>query len=114
MSASDILDEHTGAFLRLRRLWERRSHFSLVLAMVDNPLARAFEVVDVMPIKALKSYLRARGVGSLEILKRGVDLDPDQFRKTLKLKGAGAATVILTRVLGKHSAIVCHRVGRRV
>ena len=37
MSASDILDEHTGAFLRLRRLWERRSHFSLVLAMVDNP-----------------------------------------------------------------------------
>ena len=82
--------------------------------LVDTPLARAFEVVDVMPIKALKSYLRARGVGSLEILKRGVDLDPDQFRKTLKLKGAGAATVILTRVLGKHSAIVCHRVGRRV
>ena len=37
MSASDILDEHTGAFLLLRRLWERRSHFSLVLAMVDNP-----------------------------------------------------------------------------
>ena len=82
--------------------------------LVDTPLARAFEVVDVMPIKALKSYLRERGVGSLEILKRGVDLDPDQFRKTLKLKGSEAATVILTRVLGKHSAIVCNRVARRV
>ena len=82
--------------------------------LVSTPLARAFEVVDVMPIKALKGYLKARGIGSLEILKRGVDLDPDRFRKTLKLKGAGVATVILTRVLGKHSAIVCHRVGRRV
>lgn len=78
--------------------------------LVSTPLARAFEVVDVMPIKALKSYLRERGVGSLEILKRGVDLDPDQFRKTLKLKGSEAATVILTRVLGKHSAIVARRI----
>ena len=37
MSTADIRGEHSGAFLRLRQLWERRSHFSLVLAMVDNP-----------------------------------------------------------------------------
>ena len=33
----DVRGEHSGAFLRLRQLWTRRSHFSLVLAMVDNP-----------------------------------------------------------------------------
>ena len=37
MPTADIRGEHSGAFLRLRQLWERRSHFSLVLAMVDNP-----------------------------------------------------------------------------
>lgn len=37
MPTADIRSEHSGAFLRLRQLWERRSHFSLVLAMVDNP-----------------------------------------------------------------------------
>jgi tetratricopeptide (TPR) repeat protein len=34
---ADVRSEHSSAFLRLRQLWDRRSHFSLVLAMVDNP-----------------------------------------------------------------------------
>ena len=36
-------------------------------------------------------------IGTLEIKKRGLDLDPAVLRKRLKLRGAGSATVVLTR-----------------
>ncbi len=32
--------EHTGAFVRLSQLWQRRSHYSLVFATVDEPAYR--------------------------------------------------------------------------
>ena len=47
--------------------------------------------------------------GSVEIKKRGADIDPDALRKSLKLSGVGQATVIATRVDGRHRAIVCRR-----
>lgn len=78
--------------------------------LVHSPLAQAFEVVDTMPIKKVGPYLRERHVGSAEILKRGVDIVPDQFRRGLKLKGDAAATIILTRVRGKHTALVVRRI----
>jgi len=46
-------------------------------------------------------------VGTVEIKKRGVDVDPARLRKQLKLSGDGAATVILTRIAGRHSALIC-------
>ena len=78
--------------------------------LVLTPLAQAFEVVEAMPLKQLRGYVRDRRIGSLEILKRGVDVVPDQLRKSLKLRGTESATVILTRLLGRHSAIVVRRV----
>lgn len=78
--------------------------------LVRTPLATAFEVVEAVPLKKLRGYLRARKVGSLEILKRGVDIVPDQFRKRLALKGEGSATVVLTRLRGEHRAVVVKRV----
>ncbi|WP_099332446.1 class I SAM-dependent methyltransferase [Actinomyces minihominis] len=80
--------------------------------LLVGPLATAFEVIEAMPIKKLKQYLRIHEVGSLEILKRGVDIVPDQFRKGLKLKGDRAASVILTRLQGRHSAVVVKRLRR--
>ena len=47
--------------------------------------------------------------GSVEIKKRGADIDPEALRKSLKLSGVGQATVIATRVDGRHRAIVCRR-----
>ena len=35
-----IRSEHSGAFVRLSRLWQQRHHFSLVFAAVDNPAYR--------------------------------------------------------------------------
>lgn len=78
--------------------------------LVRTLFATAFEVLEVLPLKKLKGRLRDLDVGSLEILKRGVDVDPDRFRAGLKLKGSGSATVILTRLLGKHSAVLATRV----
>ncbi|MFZ1382448.1 MAG: class I SAM-dependent methyltransferase [Scrofimicrobium sp.] len=79
--------------------------------LVQTSLATAFRVLDVVPIKRVREYLRARQVGSVEILKRGTDIVPDQFRKSLRLKGQNFATIILTRLKGKHSCLVVERVG---
>lgn len=78
---------------------------------VDTPLATAFEVVDVLPVKQVGRYLAAREVGSVEILKRGFDVDPDQFRRKLKPRGPNSATIVLTRLEGAHRAVVVARMG---
>ncbi len=59
--------------------------------------------------KLLKRELAARKIGSLEIKKRGLDVDPAQLRTRLSLRGTAAATLILTRVAGKRTAILAER-----
>ena len=67
-----------------------------------TPYATAFEVLEVLPYteQALRHWARDRGIGTLEIKKRGLDLDPALLRKRLKLRGSGSATVVLTRGTG--------------
>jgi SAM-dependent methyltransferase len=79
---------------------------------VATPFATCFRVIDSFPYdeKRLKKELATRGIGTLEIKKRGIDVDPAQLRKKLSLKGKGSATVILTRVAGRHTALLCERV----
>ncbi|MDI6098492.1 methyltransferase domain-containing protein [Actinoplanes sp. NEAU-A12] len=69
---------------------------------VDTPFARRLEVTEVLPfsLKRLRALLRERGVGVLEIRKRGSALVPDQLRKDLKLSGPNTAGLVLTRVDG--------------
>ncbi|MDP6443006.1 MAG: class I SAM-dependent methyltransferase [Pirellulaceae bacterium] len=66
---------------------------------VTTPLAACFRIVESAPFdrKRWRSLLRARGVGRLEIKKRGVDIAPDELRKSLRLKGDSAATLIVVR-----------------
>lgn len=77
-----------------------------------TPLATTFEVLESFPysVKRLASWLSARGVGRLEIKKRGVDVVPDRLRGQLRLRGDGEATVVLTRLQGRHSAIMVRRI----
>ena len=79
---------------------------------VPTPFATCFRVIDSFPYdeKRLKKELATRGIGTLEIKKRGIDVDPAQLRKKLSLKGKASATVILTRVAGRHTALLCERV----
>lgn len=78
---------------------------------VETPFATCFRVIEQFPLdeRLLKRELAARGIGTLEIKKRGVDIDPAEFRKKLSLKGAASATLILTRVAGKRTALLAER-----
>ena len=78
---------------------------------VPTPLASAYEVLEVLPYKekALRSWVRAAGIGTLEIKKRGIDVDPAQLRKRLAPKGSATATLIVTRVGRDAVAYSCRR-----
>ena len=59
----------------------------------------------------LRQALSDRGVGAVEILVRGLDVDPDILRSRLRLRGSAQATVILTRLgtgrAGRATAFIC-------
>ncbi|MEV1288473.1 methyltransferase domain-containing protein [Micromonospora sp. NPDC049679] len=76
---------------------------------VATTYARCLEITDVLPfsLKRLRALLRERGVGRAEILKRGSALDPEQLRRDLRLAGTGSATVVLTRVAGAPTVLLC-------
>lgn len=70
---------------------------------------RAFRVIHHARYteKSLRTALRERGIGRLEILVRGLDIDPDTLRGRLKLKGDAEASVVLTRIGDTPTAILC-------
>jgi SAM-dependent methyltransferase len=90
--------------------WLLDDHIAYLAAdtLTRTPFARAFEIVEELPYqeKQLKAALRARGVGRLTIKKRGVDVVPDRLRGRLALRGDAEATLVLTRVLGKGTALL--------
>lgn len=75
------------------------------------PGQRVFEVLETVPVKKLGPVLKARGCGSLEILVRGVEVDPDRLRRKLRsagaLRGDAAFTVVLARVGRSPVAALC-------
>lgn len=79
-----------------------------------NPWTTTFEVIDVLPYdrKVLQRYVREHAIGTLEIKKRAIDVDPAQLRKQLKPKGPNAATIILTPTIDGARVIVAKRLGK--
>ncbi|MPZ80285.1 MAG: class I SAM-dependent methyltransferase [Actinophytocola sp.] len=73
------------------------------------PGVRAFRVLGHghYSEKTLRRELRRREVGRLEILVRGLDIDPNTLRPRLKLKGPNEVTVVLTRIGRTPTAFVC-------
>ncbi|TFD22216.1 class I SAM-dependent methyltransferase [Cryobacterium sp. TMS1-13-1] len=80
--------------------------------LVPTPFATAFRVLETLSFdeKKLRLALLERRIGTLEIKKRGVDVDPATLRTRLKLKGPEVATLILTRVAGHRVALLVERV----
>ncbi|AKK02906.1 THUMP-like domain-containing protein [Corynebacterium epidermidicanis] len=66
-----------------------------------------FEIEEIVPLKKLKAALQARDCGSVEILVRGVDADPDEVRRKLKLRGRRPMAAVLTRIGSQGVALVC-------
>lgn len=81
-------------------------------AALTSPFVQSFRVREVTAAnpKAINTVLRANDIGTLEIKKRGMDIDPAAFRKKLNLKGSQTATLILTRVGDRRLAILADRV----
>jgi SAM-dependent methyltransferase len=78
-------------------------------APADTVFGRRLEITDVLPfsLKRLRTLLRDRGIGRLEIRKRGSALEPEQLRKDLRLSGSAGASLVLTRVAGAPTVLLC-------
>ncbi|WP_240197073.1 class I SAM-dependent methyltransferase [Nonomuraea lactucae] len=77
---------------------------------VDTPWAARYEVLDVLPfsLKRLRAALRERRVGNVTIKKRASAVDIERLRADLRLSGDKSVVVILTRIMDKPSALICH------
>ncbi|MEV4155996.1 class I SAM-dependent methyltransferase [Nocardia salmonicida] len=60
--------------------------------------------------KTLRQELARRDCGSLEILIRGVDVDPDALRKKLKQRGSTPYTLVITRLGRAGVVFLCRAV----
>jgi hypothetical protein len=80
-------------------------------APASTPFAVGFRVIAELPLdkKTIKRELQSRGIGTVEIKKRGVDIDPAAFRTSLAPKGENSGTLVLTRVAGKRVALLVER-----
>jgi SAM-dependent methyltransferase len=75
----------------------------------DSPWVSSYRVAEVLPfnLKKLKALLRARGVGRVVVKKRGSPLEPETLSRQLRGPGSGSAVVVVTRVAGAPTVIVC-------
>ena len=73
--------------------------------------ADAYEVLDQFPYskKRLQDALTAHDVGRVIIKKRGFSQEPDDIRKSLKLRGTQEIIVILARAGIGHTVFLCRR-----
>jgi hypothetical protein len=107
-----------GAVVRagLVRHWARRHGLRQLdprIAHLTGPAVppgySGFEVLarHRLDRKELRRALRERDCGSLEILVRGVDVDPDALRRSLGLSGSRPLALVVTRIDRSAVAFVC-------
>lgn len=120
----EFLYEPDGAVIRARLIGDlarglgaRMLRHDIAYLTADThlatPFAAAFRVLDELPYKEsdLRKALAQRGIGALEIKKRGADVDPAALRKRLQLKGEASGTLVLTRIGSRHVALLVERLG---
>ncbi|OFM58751.1 SAM-dependent methyltransferase [Corynebacterium sp. HMSC058E07] len=95
-------------------LWQLDPHIAYLTGDELPAGVRGFEVLEAVPLKKARPALVGLGAKSVEILVRGVDVDPDELRKKWKLKkGAGSAGATHSGASAADSAfsVVVTRVG---
>jgi hypothetical protein len=74
---------------------------------------RGFEVLERLDFdeRRLRRALSALDCGAVEILVRGVPVDPDALRRRLRLRGGRSLSVVIARIgsgrAGHATAYVC-------
>lgn len=74
-----------------------------------TPYARCWRIVQQMPFseRAIAQYLHQHDAGAVTVKKRGSPVDSDALAKRLSWRGGTTFVVVLTRVAGAHTAIIC-------
>lgn len=82
-------------------------------APIASPFVTDFRVLEVLDydLPILKRWVKTHRVGSLEIKRRAIDVDPAALRRQLKPRGDGSATLLLARTVDGARACVVERVG---
>jgi hypothetical protein len=74
-----------------------------------SPWVTSYPVTDVLPfnLKKLRALLRTRGTGRVVVKKRGSPIEPEALARQLRGPGSGTAVVVVTRVAGAPTVLVC-------
>ncbi|GAA4916546.1 class I SAM-dependent methyltransferase [Stackebrandtia albiflava] len=117
-----FLYEPDGAVIRAHLVAElaelvagRLAHPKIAYLYTDaihpTPLATGYRIDEVLPfhVKKLRQLVAARRIGRLTVKKRGADVEPDRLRRELKPAGDNEATLIVTRIGERHTALLCER-----
>ncbi|MGY2006211.1 THUMP-like domain-containing protein [Nocardia gipuzkoensis] len=90
-------------------LWQLDPRIAYLTGDTVPDGVRGFRILDRLDFreKSLRAELHRRDCGPLEILARGVDVDPDALRSRLKLRGTRPHTLVITRVGRAATVFLC-------
>lgn len=90
-------------------LWQLDPHIAYLTGDHVPPGVRGFLIMESLPFreKTLRVRLQRLQCGPLEILTRGVTVDPDALRRRLKPVGTMPISLIITRIGSKPTVFVC-------
>lgn len=102
-----------GAIARDLGLWRIAPDIAYLTGdePVESPAVTMFRVCDVLPYKekVLRQWVESHDIGTLEIKKRGIEVDPAELRARLRPRGAHSATLILAPSPAGAYALVVER-----
>ncbi len=80
--------------------------------LVTTPFAAAFQIAQVLPWdeRVIRRWVEHEDIGTLEIKKRAITLDPATLRKRLRPRGRRAATIVITPTASRAACLVVQRV----
>ena len=78
-------------------------------ARADSSWVTSYRVDSVLSfgLKRLRAMLRGAGVGRVTVKKRGSPIEPETLARQLRGPGTRSAVVVVTRVAGAPTALVC-------
>ncbi|MCX4095287.1 THUMP-like domain-containing protein [Nocardia sp. alder85J] len=90
-------------------LWQLDPRIAYLTGNTVPDGVRGFHILDRFDFreKALRAELHRRDCGPLEILTRGVDLDPDALRARVKPRGGTPFTLVVTRIGATPTVFLC-------
>jgi len=118
----EYLYEPDGAVIRARLIGDLARGYDATMidptiayfssaTLHESPLAQGFRIRQSVPysLRNVQKLVGSASLGRIEIKKRGIDIDPAELRGSLPLDGDNEATLIITRVRGKKTAILADR-----